>query len=429
MLKVSWFAVLSILTILTSSLLADEANPKIDFNSGTDVEKAVKEIKNQIQLRPLSKETLVSPLSALNEPDVTITGRVIGKDLPPILLNNREYQEALKYPPLLPLLPDSVRMPLENRWVEINNIRTDFLNEANRLEAEDTRLYNEGLQLDRDLEVLRRRRAQLEAELDNFNRTCTGRLPPDEYYRCERWRNDLNRRIDQYNADATAHNNRVAQWRNKVMDLRRRAGTATKHPEKTPFPLRPWIPQFERFVVGYVKPWSADAQRALDQHGPGTCSQPEYDRRKKEFDENCPSHPCDPAEKNCIKLDNQIQKNIACRDAAKELNECFGNNNPEYSRIEQEAKEALRICMLIYGRECKNEAPRGFCRLLRIDRADGIPYNCSAICNRNGTYVPFDYRPFPRGKPCGVDEGEFFADPGQIPPSIWNPGNNQCVDE
>ncbi|MEK7690551.1 MAG: hypothetical protein AAB425_05985, partial [Bdellovibrionota bacterium] len=60
-----------------------------------------------------------------------------------------------------------------------------------------------------------------------------------------------------------------------------------------------------------------------------------------------------------------------------------------------------------------NVAPPGKCVLLKIERnSDGRAYNCKARCNRAGAHVELEFRPFPSGKPCGVDEGDLFTDPG-----------------
>ncbi|MBI5881647.1 MAG: hypothetical protein HZB91_00850 [Elusimicrobia bacterium] len=55
----------------------------------------------------------------------------------------------------------------------------------------------------------------------------------------------------------------------------------------------------------------------------------------------------------------------------------------------------------------------GWCKVLDIvrDPVDGHVVLCKFLCNINGVLTPYNARPFPTGKPCGADIGEFFPMP------------------
>lgn len=255
--KASWFAVFSFLTIFRTDLLADDVKPKLDFDRDAEVETVIKDIR---RLLPISRATFLLPMRALKT-----KGRVIGADLNARIRDSEPYKEALKYPPLIEDLPPETRDPLKADWAAINVTRDGLIGDAGNLEREDAQLLQEAIELDRNLEVLERRRLQLDAEIDQFNRSCTGRpLPPDEFNRCKAWRNDLIRRIDQYNADATAHNNRVEAWRAKALDLKRRAGTASKRKMLPPTPGNPFLTQVRFFELNKVAPFIERARKALE---------------------------------------------------------------------------------------------------------------------------------------------------------------------
>lgn len=264
--KASWFVVLSILTILSSGLLADEAKPKIDFDRGADIEKTIKGFRQQLQFPPLRKYLLKNPAQALKSIEVKPEGkgRIIGVDLIARIGNSEPYNEAYKYPPLVEELPPEVRDPLRADWAEINVIRDELIAEANDLEWEDSQLLQEGIALDQNAEELEQRRKDLLREIDQFENYCTGReLPPDEYQYCVDWHRDLLQRVQQWEIDVDDHNARVQLWRENVLDLRRRAGTADKK-GKHPLPPGAHLKRVSVFwEVEHVNLYSNKAEAAL----------------------------------------------------------------------------------------------------------------------------------------------------------------------
>lgn len=260
----SCFAVPFLFTLLGTELRADDVNPKIDFDRGAAVETV---IKNFRRLPPIGKTALEIPKQGpgLIDADVEGKGTVIGVDLIARILNSRPYNDASKYPPLIEDLPPAVRDPLRAEWAAINVIRSELLADADALEREDAQLVQEGIEIDRNLEVLERRRVQLSAEIDQFNRSCTGRpLPPDEYNRCVAWQNDLTRRIAQYNADVAAHNKRVDAWHAKALDLKRRAGTASKREMLPSTPGNPNLIRVRSWELNKIDPYGARSRQALE---------------------------------------------------------------------------------------------------------------------------------------------------------------------
>lgn len=261
--KATWLAFFSVFMLLGSNLLADDVAPKINFEGGAEVETV---IKNFRRLFPISKTALRTSKRApgLAETSADDKGRVIGVDLIARIHDSEPYNEALKYPPLIEDLPPTVRDPLKADWAAINATRSELIGDANSLEKEDAQLYQEAVEIDRNADVLNRRKAQLEAEVDQFNRSCTGRpLPPDEYNRCLAWRNDLTGRINQYNADVDAHNNRFDAWRTRALDLKRRAGTASKQRKAPPTPTNPFLVQVRSWELNNVNPFINRAKEAL----------------------------------------------------------------------------------------------------------------------------------------------------------------------
>ncbi|PIR16066.1 MAG: hypothetical protein COV48_10920, partial [Elusimicrobia bacterium CG11_big_fil_rev_8_21_14_0_20_64_6] len=154
--KMSLFGVFSLLTVLGTESLADDVKPKINFDRGAEVETAINDFR---RIPPSSKTTLEIPKQAPGLIDANIDGKgaVIGADLNARILNSEPYNEALKYPPLIEDLPPTVRDPLKAEWTAINVTRNELVGDANKLEREDAQLLQEGIEIDRNLEVLARR--------------------------------------------------------------------------------------------------------------------------------------------------------------------------------------------------------------------------------------------------------------------------------
>lgn len=203
--------------------------PKIDFDQGVDASQVLETLRNRTPIIAINKGTLIPLLTALKDSDFSVTGPISGLDLVARIEQSEPYKNALQYPPLIEVLDPVDRDPLMAAWKEINTIRAALLSEADSLEKEDLRLYERAVVIDRNADRLNLRAEKLSAEIDNFNRQCTGRpLPPGEYEACLRWQNDLTRRLREHEAEVLQHNKNVEKWRAEAADFRKRVGTSSK---------------------------------------------------------------------------------------------------------------------------------------------------------------------------------------------------------
>lgn len=212
---------------LTLALTSAHAEPqKIDFEQGVDTAQILEALRRQTPITSINADTLIPARTASTEAGLAKIGPVTGIDTTARVQDSEPYAAALEYPPLIEVLEPADRDPLREEWKSINTERTGLLSEADDLETEDWKLYDRAVAIDENAERLNNRQERLGAEIDNFNRQCTGRpLPPDEYNACLRWQTDLQQRIREHNAEVVQHNNKVEQWKKEVADLRNRVGT------------------------------------------------------------------------------------------------------------------------------------------------------------------------------------------------------------
>lgn len=212
---------------LTLALTSAHAEPqKIDFDQGVDSARILEALRRRTPITSIDADTLIHARTASKEASFPKIGPVTGIDTTARVQNSEPYAAALEYPPLIEVLEPADRDPLREEWKAINTERTGLLSEADALETEDWKLYDRAVAIDENAERLNNRQERLGAEIDNFNRQCTGRpLPPDEYNACLRWQTDLQQRIREHNAEVVQHNNELEQWKKEVADLRNRVGT------------------------------------------------------------------------------------------------------------------------------------------------------------------------------------------------------------
>lgn len=219
---------------LSLALTPVHAEPqKIDFDQGVDAAQILEAMRLQTPLIRIDTATLIPAQIASKDSAIAITGPVSGINTTERVQNSAPYAAALEYPPLIEVLEPADRDPLRAEWKSINAERTGLLSEANALETEDWKLYDRAVALDENAARLNDRQERLGAEIDNFNRQCTGHpLPPDEYNACVRWQTDLQQRIREHNAEVVQHNNKVEQWRREAADLRNRVGATLNETKK-----------------------------------------------------------------------------------------------------------------------------------------------------------------------------------------------------
>lgn len=227
--KTAYIAAATLALSLTTSPIRAEPQ-KVNFDQGVDAAQVLESIRLTTPLIFIDTNTLASADAA----GTTKLGPVTGIDTTDRVQNSAPYAAALEYPPLIEALEPAERDPLKTEWKNINTERTELWNDANALENEDWNLYDRAVALDENAERLNAREARLSAEIDNFNRQCTGRpLPPDQYNACLRWQTDLQQRIREHNAEVTQHNAAVEQWRREAADLRDRVGTTGSTPKQS----------------------------------------------------------------------------------------------------------------------------------------------------------------------------------------------------
>lgn len=200
--------------------------PKIDFDKGVDTAQVLEAIRHQNLIIAIDTNTLPAIQWAKAKSTAPLKGPITDIDTVARVKNSAPYEASVQYPPLIALLEPAERAPLEAEWRIINRERASLLAEADAFENEEWTLYDRAVAIDRNAERLNDRADKLSTEIDNFNRQCTGRpLPPGEYNACLRWKNDLERRLGEHEAEVTQHNAAVDQWRREAADLRNRVGT------------------------------------------------------------------------------------------------------------------------------------------------------------------------------------------------------------
>lgn len=246
------------------ALTSAHAEPqKIDFDQGVDSARILETLRRQTPITSIGADTLIPARTAEKEASFSKIGPVTGIDTSARVEDSEPYAAALEYPPLVEVLEPADRDPLREEWKGINTERAGLLAEADALETEDWKLYDRAVAIDANAERLNDRQERLGAEIDNFNRHCTGRpLPPDEYNACLRWQTDLQQRIREHNAEVVQHNNNVEQWKKEVSDLRNRVGTTlsrtTKHKLNLSFLGRVAVWEQQR-----IRPYISSAAKAV----------------------------------------------------------------------------------------------------------------------------------------------------------------------
>lgn len=224
--KITYAATAAVALSLAFTLVHAEP-PKFDFDKGVDTAQILEAIRQQNPITAIDPNTLPAVQWANAKSTASLKGRVTGVDTVARVQTSAPYETALEYPPLIAVLEPAERDPLEAEWKLINGERASLLADADAFENEDWALYDRAVALDQNADRLNEKGTDLGTEIDNFNRQCTGRpLPPGEYDACLRWKNDLERRLREHEAEVAQHNAVVDQWRREAADLRSRVGTA-----------------------------------------------------------------------------------------------------------------------------------------------------------------------------------------------------------
>lgn len=162
---------------------------------------------------------------------------------------------ALRDDPRYKALDPQILQPLEQEWGQIDSVRTELLGSAYKWDGENDQLLIDGDKIDRDGEEIERRRSSLNAEIDDFNRQCTGReLPPDQYKTCAAWRDRLIERNDQLNADIDSHNARVDEWNSRNDDIFERGRALVGSIQAWENRIQSWIDAAKKAMENSCRP-------------------------------------------------------------------------------------------------------------------------------------------------------------------------------
>lgn len=252
--------------------------------------------------------------------------------LRPYVADNKTFLYATKFIPPLQASQDPVAKEFLIQWVNINSSRDYLLNTASNLESQDSVLYAEGEQIDKNTAALKQEQVEFKAAVDAWNKKCVG-LPANtyctnEYNRLQAWGKKLGDKID-------AHNKHVVEWKGLVNAL----GTSVS---KWADEVKSW----EQVILGFIEKVEAFLRDT------GTCTQAEWDPLQQAVHDYCHGvvssckqwNQAEPA-KDCSTWREYLARNQVCRDARHNINTtCYGGGNPVHKKKENEAIEAMFKC-------------------------------------------------------------------------------------
>lgn len=177
----------------------------------------------------------------------------------PLPRDNPEYAESVQLRDRinggvgkLAPVPPPVRDALLSRWNQLDARRSELIQAARPLDADDERLSAFAARLRLWSDRIWQRRAILEANLATYNRLCLGRpLPEDEFRQCNDYRIRFNKCVDAHNASVDERSRLVGIGQDGLRCLRSR-GDAFRV-------------QVTNWINLTVKPWIVDAKKALEE--------------------------------------------------------------------------------------------------------------------------------------------------------------------
>ena len=253
-----------ILALSSPGIHAQNYNPK--FDKAPDLTEFLKAAAEEPALQtcmPLPLIELEALKTGLIKKGVVLdlgkefkAGYVAGGPHHLIVVNSRPFQDAILLPSLIGQHDSQPAYALLARWNDISSDRNGLLNDAGLLNAEDSGLYEVGVQIDNAAAAFAKEKAALEAEIVRYNKKCGGQ-PAN--YDCTIWYNDLVGRIAGYNSRVDKHNQRVKTWRIDVQKLKDLvAGWHNK------------VLEWETVILDFIE----DAKAFLANPNTGTCPPP-----------------------------------------------------------------------------------------------------------------------------------------------------------
>lgn len=188
----------------------------------------------------------------------------------PLPRDNQDYKESVELKPQLgpvgdviksaspdmlskfagPFPPPPIRGPLHVRWNEFDTMRTNFIADARRLDADDEAQSQFAYRLNKWLDNIRARKPVLDYQLSEYNRLCMGRqLPDDEFRQCKDFVTRYNNCVRAHNASLAERDRLAGVWQDNKRCLQSR-GDAFRA-------------QIVNWANVKIKPWLSDAKAAI----------------------------------------------------------------------------------------------------------------------------------------------------------------------
>jgi hypothetical protein len=178
-------------------------------------------------------------------------GTIFGPFLPRVA-ESQPYKSAQELLAPIKLLPAKVQAPLAADWQSIEGIRSDLLDSAKSLDAEDGSLYDEAVSINAEQAQLQKRIDDFNADVNNYNQQCAGQ-PVNQP--CQDWFARIGAARTQLLSDIANHNARVDNWNARYNALSANAASQNQK-------VSDWEAAIGRF--------SANATKALDTAGIST---------------------------------------------------------------------------------------------------------------------------------------------------------------
>jgi phage shock protein A len=240
-------------------------------------------------------------------------------------------------------LPANVGKPLDLKVEDIASVRESLLTEAQNFDQRDDGLKQESDRIGETQPALERRKQELEVSRQSYRQTCAGQtLPPDEYNRCEAWRQSLydttvqlNIKIRQLNDLINSHGAKIAQMK---ADLGGWEGR-----------INAWWQKLQELIE--------EIKDALQKADTGDCTQEQHDQLQANVKNECeypPLERCTQAQ-DCATLKANLERFQGCYDARKKIMDvCYGGGDPGHDDELDSVRNGLNRCLTIFNTKCGN---------------------------------------------------------------------------
>lgn len=249
-------------------------------------------------------------------------------------------------------MPSDVRDPLSQKWGTVESVHAELLRDAPAVDGKISGAVSERDALNAESARLAARKNDLARDIANFNSTCVGTLPPNQYYACKSRQAALLTAISVHNQNVRAFEGKVAAWKQKRDVILGEANSLSAR-------IKKWGDGLEALV--------GEIREKIEKTQYGTCTQQQYDSLKRNIDEKCANgadRRCNEGQ-TCDDLKSNVAKQSACYEAQKQLAErCFGGQpqNAQHRDAIAESKRQLDHCLTLAAKKketLEHELPSG----------------------------------------------------------------------